>query len=213
MSVPTWLWRALTSAAVLVAVLRVAATYRNTAEAIDEPIHVGAALELVDHHTYALDPVHPPLSRLAIGIPLYLAGERFPAVVARQAQEQWPPTYVVGNHILYDDGHYLRNLVLARTAMLPFLVFVSAIVFVWSRRVFGNLAAVLSLFLLTTTPIVLSQASVAYSDLVTAATQCAALLVFTIWLDEPSRRWTLVLGAAVGLACLSKLTSFLFLPA
>ena len=69
-------------------------------------VTIAAAVELVDHHTYMLDPVHPPLSRLALGIPLYFAGARFPDL---------PPNTpgiadynVMGNHILYDDGHSLR---------------------------------------------------------------------------------------------------------
>jgi 4-amino-4-deoxy-L-arabinose transferase-like glycosyltransferase len=121
---------------------------------------------------------------------------------------------VVGNHILYDDGHYLRNLVLARCGMLPILVAISALVFRWTQREFGGLAAFLSVFFLTTTPIVLALSSIAYTDLVAATTQFAALFAFTIWLREPNKRSTLLLGLALGLAVASKLTSFIFfLPA
>jgi hypothetical protein len=196
---------------VIVAILRTIQTYRVTAQAFDEPCHVAAAIELLDKHTYTLDPVHPPLARLAIGIPLYFAGERYPRLTAEEAAR---PNYnVVGNHILYDDGHYLRNLVLARCGMLPFLVAISALVFLWTRREFGGLAAVLSVFFLTTTPIVLALSSIAYTDLVAATTQFAALFTFTIWLREPNKRSTLLLGLALGLAVASKLTSFIFLPA
>jgi len=62
----------------LIAAVRIVSTYSQTAQAFDEICHVAAAIELLDHHTYTLDPVHPPLSRIAIGLPLYLAGERYP---------------------------------------------------------------------------------------------------------------------------------------
>jgi len=204
-------WKALAALAILLAIARVTASYRHTSEAFDEPCHVSAGLELLDHHTYTLDPVHPPLSRLAIGLPLYLAGERYPRLTTEESAQ---PNYnVVGNHILYDDGHYLRNLILARVALLPFLLIASVLVFAWARREFGDVAAFISVLIFTTTPIVLALSSIAYSDLVTATTQCAALFAFTIWLDNRSWRSTLLLGGAIGLALMSKLTSFMFLPA
>src|SRR5207245_8680014 len=120
----------------------------------DEPAHISAAVELLDRHTYTLDPVHPPLARLAIGLPLYLAGERYPQLTAEDSAK---PNYnVIGNRILYDDGHYVRNLALARSAMLPFLVAASALVFLWTRQEFGGFAAVSSVLLFTTTPMVLA---------------------------------------------------------
>jgi predicted membrane-bound mannosyltransferase len=63
---------------ILIAMTRILLTYKVTAQGFDEPSHVAAAIEYLDKGTYTLDPVHPPLSPIAIGIPLYLAGERFP---------------------------------------------------------------------------------------------------------------------------------------
>ena len=63
---------------VLLSVMRIASTYPLISQAFDEPCHVAAGLEFLDRGTYRLDPIHPPLSRIAIGLPLYLAGKRFP---------------------------------------------------------------------------------------------------------------------------------------
>ncbi len=195
---------------ILVAVARILLTYKVTAQGFDEPCHVGAAIELLDKGTYTLDPVHPPLSRVAIGIPLYLAGERFP---------RWPaddPRTLnyndVGNSVLYDDGRYVRNLSLARSAMLPFFALAVVLVFLWTRREFGELAGVMAALLFTTLPVVLAFSGLAYTDMVTACMQFAALFAFTAWLRKPSLWLTLVLGVAVALAFLSKLTTLLFLP-
>ena len=195
---------------ILIAVVRVLLTYKVTAQGFDEPCHVAAAIELLDKGTYTLDPVHPPLSRIAIGVPLYLAGERFP---------QWPASDPrirnyndVGNSVLYDDGHYVRNLSLARSAMLPFFAVAGVLVFLWTRREFGAFAGVMAALLFTTLPTVLAFSGLAYTDLATACMQFAALFAFTTWLRQPSRRTTLVLGFAVALAFLAKLTTLLFLP-
>jgi hypothetical protein len=117
---------------ILLAVGRILLTYKVTPQGFDEPCHVAAAIELLDKHTYTLDPVHPPLTRVAIGLPLYLAGERFPNWSADDPRIR---SYNdVGNSILYDDGHYLRNLSLARCAILAFFVLAVGLVFLWPAK-------------------------------------------------------------------------------
>jgi hypothetical protein len=181
---------------ILIAITRILLTYKVTAQGFDEPCHVAAAIEYLHKGTYTLDPVHPPLSRIAIGIPLYLAGERFP---------HWPTSDPrirnyndVGNSVLYDDGHYLRNLSLARSAILPFFGLAVVLVFLWTRREFGDFAGVMAALLFTTLPIVLAFSGLAYTDLP--------------WLQKPSLRSTLLLGIVAALAFLAKLTTLLFLP-
>jgi hypothetical protein len=195
---------------ILIAVARILLTYSVTAQGFDEPCHIAAAIEYLDKGTYTLDPVHPPLSRIAIGIPLYLAGKRFP---------HWPPSDPrlrnyndVGNSVLFDDGHYVRNLALARSAILPFFGLAVMLVFLWTRREFGDFAGVMAALLFTTLPIVLAFSGLAYTDLPTACMQFAALFAFTTWLQKPSLRSTLVFGIAAALAFLAKLTTVLFLP-
>jgi hypothetical protein len=190
---------------------RILLTYRANSQGFDEPCHVAAAIELLDKHTYLLDPVHPPLSRIAIGLPLFLAGERFP---------KWSPDDPrshnyndIGDSILYDHGHYLRNLSLARSAILPFFAITAVVVFLWTHREFGDFAGLAAAVLFTTLPIVLAFAGMAYTDVPTACMQFAAFFVFANWLEKPSLRSTLLLGVTLGLALLSKMTTLLFFPA
>jgi hypothetical protein len=204
-----WIYIVLATFLVLIAVVRIAYSYSHTAQAFDEPCHVGAAIELLDKGTYTLDPVHPPLARLTIGLPLYLAGERFPTLSLPESGNY----NFVGDAILNDSGHYMRNLILARMGVLPFFLFGCTIVFLWARREFGNLAALMSVALFTTLPNVLAFSSVAYTDIVAATTQAAALGAFALWLEQHTRRTTLWLGLALGLAISAKATSVIFLPA
>jgi hypothetical protein len=206
------LWVAALLAAI--ALIRIVSTYAITPQAFDEVCHVAAGVELLDRHTYTLDPVHPPLARIAIGLPLYLAGERYPEL----PKLEHPVTYTdVGNAILYgnDPGlrHYVRSLRLARLGVLPFFLLGTAIVFLWARSEFGELAAVFAAALFTTTPIILAFSSIAYTDVVAASTQTAAILAFVRWLDKPVKRSTLWMGLAAGLALSAKATSVIFLPA
>lgn len=192
-----------------IAVARIAATYRANAEAFDEHGHIAAGMEFLDKHSYVLEPLHPPLSRVAIVLPLYIAGERYPTGATAASNDY----NVVGSAILQDSGHYVRNLMLARIGVLPFLVFATVIVFVWTRREFGDLAAMMAVALFTTLPSVLAFSSIAYSDMVAAATQLAALFAFSVWLRERTFASTALLAVAAGLAVLSKATTLIFVPA
>ena len=196
---------------ILISLVRIAATYSHTAETFDEPCHVAAGIEFLDKGTYTLDPVHPPLARIAIALPLILAGERYPVLSPSDPSSR---NYnVVGNHILYDSGHLIRNLALARVGVLPFFVFGAVIVYSWTRRLAGSRSALIALFLYCTTPTILAFSSIAYTDIVAASTQLAAIFAFSLWLETPDRTRTIWLGLALGMAFLAKLTTVLFVPA
>ena len=167
---------------VLLSVMRIASTYPLISQAFDEPCHVAAGLEFLDRGTYRLDPIHPPLSRIAIGLPLYLAGKRFPMF---PTEDVAPQDYnVVGNAILYGDDHYARNLTLARVGILPFFVGLVILVFIWTRNLYGSVAAIFAVFFLTTMPSVLGFAGIAYTDITTACTQFAVCVALSSWLRE-----------------------------
>jgi MFS family permease len=193
----------------LLATIRIVHTYHWTAQAFDEPCHVAAGIEFLAKGTYTLDPVHPPLARIAIGLPLYLFGERYP-----QLPESDPASHnynVVGNAVLYGSGHYLRNLFLARIAVLPFFLLATAVVFFWAKSEFGAAASIIAVFVFTTIPTVLAFSGLAYSDIVAASTQSLAFFALARWLRDFNRKSTALLGGAFGLAIFSKFTSFLFL--
>ena len=205
------LFAAISAMFVLIAAGRIVLTYAHTGQAFDEPCHVAAGMEFLDKGTYILDAVHPTLARLAIALPLYLAGERYPVL---PVEDPGSGNYnVVGNHVLYDSGHFRRNLVLARLGVLPFFLVGAFVVYLWTRDIGGDLAATIAVFLYTTTPTILAFSSIAYTDIVAATTQLTAMFTFYRWLQRPDFRRTMVLGFALGIAFLAKLTTVLFVPA
>src|ERR1035437_5352328 len=64
-------------AAILVAIaaLRTVATYPVLSHTVDEPIHLGAGMEFLDHGTMTGDVSHPPMARVLAAIGPWLAGE------------------------------------------------------------------------------------------------------------------------------------------
>ncbi|MDP9160783.1 MAG: glycosyltransferase family 39 protein [Acidobacteriota bacterium] len=178
---------------------------------VDEPASVAAGVEWFDRGTYTIDPIHPPLPRILIGLPLYLFGERYPEFAADDPHGH---NYNdVGNSVLYGDAHYLRNLTLARIGVLPFFLVAGILTFLWARDEFGTLAAVMAVALFTTLPPILAYSGLAYTDAPAASIQFATLYAFTKWLKDPGSLNTVLLGIALGLATLSNFTSLLFVPA
>ena len=191
----------------LLAVARIVGAYSDSSQAFDEPAHVAAGIEWLDRGTYLIDPLHPPLSRVAIALPLYIAGLRLPKL------EQQDTYFDIGNRILYQDGHYWRNLTLTRIGILPFFLFGVWVVYYWAAKEFGTAAGILAAFCFTTLPGILTFSGLAYTDLPAAVMQFALIVAFTLWLEAPNLRSTLRLGIAAGLAFLTKFTILIFFPA
>src|SRR5262245_6229415 len=192
------------AALILVAMIRIVSTYSVFSQTYDEPAHVAVGMEWLDKGTYHYEPLHPPLARVAVALGPYVSGLR-----SFGEKSFWTE----GNRILWSGPSYMRTLAFARLGVLPFFIAMVLVVFVWTRALYGSLAAVLSAVLLSTMPPILAHAGVATTDLALAATLPAATLCWTLWLDDPSRRRSIWLGVAVTLTLLSKLSALLFIPA
>ncbi|MGJ5817968.1 ArnT family glycosyltransferase [Paludibaculum fermentans] len=187
----------------LVATVRIAATYGVFNHTIDEPAHIACGMEWIDQGRYVYEPQHPPLARVAAAIGPYLAGRRY---VGR------PGIYQEGAAILYRDNHYDRNLMLARVGILPFFWLGCAVVYWWGQRSLGRAGAVIATFLFTFSPSLLAHAGLATTDMALTATLGAAFLATLVWLEEPSLTRAAIVGVSLGLAVLSKLSALAFYP-
>jgi len=183
---------------------RIVSTYKVFSHTIDEPDTLAAGIEYLSTGKYRYEDTHPPLARVLAALGPYLAGERF---------HPGPDAYFEGYRILGRDAHYDRILALARAGILPFFWMGAAVVYLWARRLRGPAAGVAAVLVYTTVPPVLAHAGLATTDMALGATVPAAALAWLYWLERPGRRRGLLLGALVALACLSKFSAILFLPA
>ena len=202
---------------IALAVLRIVLADRTTPQSFDEPCHVAAGIKWLERHDYTLDPLHPPLSRYAIAVPLYLAGKRLPAlpeplILPNHDVQLQQYCTELGNAILYSGSGYSTNLLLARIGILPFFALAELLVFLYANRLAGAIAGCVAVLLFSTLPSVLTFSSMAYTDLPATCTQFASLFAFLLWLERPSAFHAGLLGLSAGLAISTKLTSFLFLP-
>lgn len=196
------------------AVARIVATYRVFNQTYDEPAHIACGIEWLDQGRYRYEhpPLaranaaveNPPLARVAAALGPYFLGSRSSGLKS---------VYEEGNGILYAGNHYFRTLALARVGILPFLVIACALVWSWTRRLFGAGAALASTLLFTMLPPVLAHSGLATPDMACATFVFASIYAFSRWLECPAWRQSLLLGASTALAALSKFSSLVFLPA
>jgi hypothetical protein len=189
---------------VAIASARIISTYTVFNHTVDEPAHLAAGMEWLSAGKYFYEDQHPPLARVMGALGPYLAGERF---------HSGPNSYFEGFRILGRDAHYDRTLALGRAGILPFFWIASAVVFLWGRRTAGPPGALAATLLFTTLPPVLAHSGLITTDMAATAWIGAAALASLYWVERPDRRRTIMLGAALGLACLSKFSALLFLPA
>ena len=195
--------RPLLLAILLLAGIRVAATWPVFSETVDESSHIATGMEWVQRGVYNGEPQHPPLARVATAIGPYLAGVRLPPDVWSFADE--------GTALLH-RGPYVRILSLARAGILPFFLLSIVVVWAHARLLAGDVAATLAALLYSNLPPVLAHAGLATTDMAATAGIAAALFFLTRCLIEPSRWNAVLLGLATAVAVTSKFSSLLFLP-
>jgi Dolichyl-phosphate-mannose-protein mannosyltransferase len=201
--------RAVALLIVSIAVARIVVTYRQVTQTVDEASHIDCGMQLLQDHVYDIEVKHGPLARVLVALGPYLAGIRR---VPSGPRVDELDTYAEGNAILGAHDDYWRNLTLARLGTLPFFLLACAVVWLWSAHLFGEWAAVFSVFAFTLLPPVLAHAGLATTDMAAAATLIAALYCLTLWIEKPGWWSAGRLGLATGFAIVTKLSAALFLP-
>lgn len=191
---------------VAIAVLRIVATHGVYNATWDEPAHLACGMELLQLGQYTYEPQHPPLARVSVALGPYLAGVRG---FTPRLGSMWNE----GLDMLYREGSYFRTLGLARLGIIPFFLLGAALLWLWTRRRFDRLTALLAVLLYTLSPNILAHAGLATTDMAVTAMLIAAVLAFVAWLEVPTLRRGALLGLAVGLAMVTKFSTVVFLPA
>lgn len=187
---------------ILIGSLRIASSWTQFTQTFDEGFHIACGMQWWDEGRYTREYLHPPLARIAVAAGPYFAGIRAKGLLSSPEE---------GTAILLDGGHYWRNLVLARTAILPFFWLACFAVWSTSRRLYGDKVALAALGIFSFLPPILGHSAIATTDAAAMATFAFAFDRLHAWFVKPSR-WGIVLaGFALGLAVASKFSNILYL--
>ncbi len=196
---------------ILFGIIRITSLYDTFTQTNDEQAHLATGMQLLDQHRYDYETLHPPLARLMIATLPYLTG-----LAPTEAEYRENPGLLgmwrLGNIILYKNNDYFHNLTLARLGVLPFYPLAVIVLWCWCRRYYSLPTALAASFLFSTLPPILAHAMLATTDMAITATFSLAVFITLRWFEQPTRKNSLILGIATGLALLSKLSALIFLP-
>lgn len=192
----------LTAALVGAAVVWTVTSAAALSSTFDEPHHVATGLEWWQFGSYRWWTENPPLPKVLTALGPYAAGARLPA---RPYAPGMGHPWDVGISVLEQGGP--RLLLLARLGTLPFLLLALGLTFVlgggWQRLVAASMATAL----VATYPPLLGHAGLATTDVAAVASVLGFLLALDRWTAAPTRPRAALVGAALALAVMCKLTA------
>ena len=203
-----------------IGVYRIILTYKIFSHTFDEPADIACGLEWLDRGTYLYGPDHPPLARIAVALGPYFAGIRLSETQLRLLRKiesneiKWrgDHRWTAGKEILHSNNRYSYNLSLSRLGNIPFFLMLISVAWLWSRKLFGDISALLTLFFITSIPSILGHSGLATTDIALTSLCFSGIYVFKLWLELPSYRRCILLGLTWGLAAIAKFSALLFLP-
>jgi hypothetical protein len=178
----------------------------------DEIIHVTGGQAYWTLHDYRLHPENGILPQRWAALPSALSGVPFPKLVGNP---YWKTSEVqaVGHQFFYETGHdHFPMLMRARAMILLFNVATGALIFVWSRRLFGTPGAFVSLALFGFSPNFLAHGALATSDACMTFFFLASVGAWWRHLHDGRARWWWISSVAFGFAWVAKYSAPLLLP-
>ena len=184
---------------------------REKSTTFDEIAHLTAGYSHWVHDDYRLYPENGMLPKRWVALPL-LAGEfRFPTL---EQPDWWESrAYSLGDAFFHTEGNDLGAMLRRGRAMVVLLgVALGALIYEWSRRLFGPGGGAVSLTLFAFSPTMLAHGRLMTSDMAVALAFTASLAGLWITLHRFSVTRLLVSGLAVGALAVSKFSVVLLAP-
>jgi hypothetical protein len=179
------------------------AAMRRTSTTFDEIVLMAGGARGFHSGLWDIAPEHPPLMQYIYGLPVYLAGPQYPdeSNVTPAMRKPMGYRYAYSEHFFFADGVQTERLVfIGRLPAVIISLLLITLVFLFTRRVAGDEAAVLAAMLTAFMPDLLAHGGVAYNDVPVAAAVFGAVWLIDVALRRPGVRTGLLAGAAIGLA-------------
>jgi len=186
---------------------------KDDSATMDEVAHLPAGYSYLTQKDMRLNPEHPPLIKDLAAIPLlFIKGIKFPSEIdawQKDINDQW----TFGFNFLYGMGNPADQMIFwGRIPMILILILLGFYIFKWTKELFGNKVAILSLFLFSFSPTFLAQGRLVTTDVGAATGVFIATYYFIKALNNPSKRNIILSGVSFGLAELCKFSVILLIP-
>jgi 4-amino-4-deoxy-L-arabinose transferase-like glycosyltransferase len=184
---------------------------RNESATFDEMPHLTAGYSYWLTGDYRLDPENGILPQRWAALPLLFQTIRFP----RTDQPAWyrADAWNLGYRFFYTLGNDLdRMLWWSRGMIVLFGMALGAVVYLWSRRLFGPAGGMISVIAYVFSPTCLAHGSLITSDMAGALAFTTSLACLWMVLHRVSVGRVMSSGVVMGLLFVSKMSAVLILP-
>jgi 4-amino-4-deoxy-L-arabinose transferase-like glycosyltransferase len=189
----------------LAIVLQCVLSIRTETMTFDEPIYVLSGYSYLKMGDFRLNWHHPPLAEVICATPLLFLQPKLPTHYQEDRSYQYDFFYV-------DNDNSDQLIFWARIPTVLLSLLLGFTVFRWASELYGIEAGLFSLFLYAFEPNILAHSRLATNDLALA---CFVFLAcYRLWKfgSHPSAGNLLLAGLTLGLALITKFTTFFLLP-
>lgn len=175
---------------------------------IDEYALLPNGLAVIKEQAFHIDAGVPPLPKVLFALPVLLTPARFDASTAAGYRTGWQCgiQFAAENPSSYHDYFLVGRLV-----SIIFLLITILLTYGLANSLYGPAGGLFAAFLAGLSPNLLAHGCLATTDIYLAAAVIGALWAFDYFLRKPGLPTAAILGLALGLACLCKLTGILLL--
>ena len=178
---------------------------RTETMTFDEPIHLLAGYTYLKTGDFSLIWQHPPLTEVICATPLLLLQPKLPSHYENDRSYQYD--------FFYEDNDNSDQLLFwARIPTVLLSLLLGLTVFRWTSEIYGIEAGLFSIFLYAFSPNILAHSRLATNDLGLACFMFLACYRLWKFGSHPSVSNLLLAGLTLGLAFISKFTTFFLLP-
>jgi hypothetical protein len=178
----------------------------------DETTHIAAGLSYVQTGEVRANPQHPPLLKTIAGLSLLLAGVRLPDIPeTRQMISGAGGENAVGRAVI-SRNEPDRVMFWARLPFILLSAMLGLLIYLWGRKLAGDMAALAALFLYTLDPTILAHSYLVTMDVGLAFFTVLSLFALWEYLRRPSTKRLLLCGLAMGALLAAKFSAVFLLP-
>lgn len=189
------------------------ASFQNDSLIVDEIPHIGAGYSYLVKQDMRLNPEHPPLAKDLAAIPLLILKLTPSVFETKFWQEDVNGQWEFGRRLVYNSSHNADQITpWVKTPMLVFFALAIWLIAWWTKKLYGSTAGIIAIILFAFSPTAIAHARFVTTDLPALWGVLFASFFFLRFLEKPSRANLFWAGIWLGLALLTKFSTFLLLP-
>jgi Dolichyl-phosphate-mannose-protein mannosyltransferase len=184
----------------------------------DEGFHTYAGYRYWQCADFGVNPEHPPLAKMVAGLVLQIAKIPAPSGPCPVVSTAKGSGYADSAEWLYSStgpstaAKIDRVIPLARRGMATFALLLAVTAFFFTRRMFGDLSALVGLALIAFEPTLVAHGSLVTTDMALSATSLLAVASFFLFHRRRTLQMLLLAGFCCGLALSVKHSGVLIIP-